>query len=249
MGHLKIHGIQFDSLWENWEENCARIEQEIERCEAGKLIVLPEMSLTGFTMNGSKHPGFSHIDEFFRDQARKSGSHIIAGYGRREGNSYLNCAGLWAPDGTMESEYIKTYPFSHSGEDKIYRAGSGPRLIEVMGIKLALSICYDLRFPEHFRAVTADLHIIIANWPEKRINHWKTLTEARAIENQAYVFALNRKGIDGNQIYYSGDSRCIDPWGAIEEASGTHFDCIVDTDRIHEIQRKYPFLADKKTAG
>lgn len=104
-----------------------------------------------------------------------------------------------------------------AGEEKIYSAGTKNITVELNGWKIRPFICYDLRFPIWTRNIANqfDAAIFIANWPERRSEHWKTLLQARAIENQCYVIGVNRVGTDGNGLSYSGDTSLIDPWGTI----------------------------------
>ena len=104
-----------------------------------------------------------------------------------------------------------------AGEEKIYSAGKKNITVELNGWRIRPFICYDLRFPAWTRNIRNqfDAAIFIANWPEKRSAHWKSLLQARAIENQCYIIGVNRIGTDGNGLSYSGDSSVIDPWGAV----------------------------------
>ena len=104
-----------------------------------------------------------------------------------------------------------------AGEEKVYSAGTKNITVEVNGWRIRPFICYDLRFPVWTRNISNqfDAAMFIANWPERRSAHWKVLLHARAIENQCYIIGVNRVGIDGNGLSYSGDSSIIDPWGNI----------------------------------
>jgi len=102
-----------------------------------------------------------------------------------------------------------------AGEEKVYSPGEKLVTIDLDGWKIRPFVCYDLRFPAWTRNTEDryDLAIFIANWPERRANHWKILLQARAIENQCYVVGVNRVGTDGNGLTYSGDSTVVDPTG------------------------------------
>jgi predicted amidohydrolase len=123
----------------------------------------------------------------------------------------------------------------------------------VNGWKLNLQVCYDLRFPVWARQITHegnpeyDLLVYVANWPEKRSLAWKTLLQARAIENQCYVVGVNRVGTDGNGIRYSGDSMVVGPLGEII-ASGSDadesFTVELDKEQLDDARDKMPFLKD-----
>ncbi|MGZ8541559.1 MAG: nitrilase-related carbon-nitrogen hydrolase, partial [Chitinophagaceae bacterium] len=149
--------------------------------------------------------------------------------------------------------YDKRHRFAFAGEDQYYTAGDKRLIASVKGWKINLQVCYDLRFPVWSRQQAQsgepeyDLLIYVANWPEKRITAWKTLVQARAIENQSYVVGVNRTGTDGNDINYSGDSMIVDPLGEIlyhkknEEDIST---IILTKDHLQTVREKFPFWKD-----
>ena len=142
-----------------------------------------------------------------------------------------------------------------AGEDKVFKAGETPKVVEFKGWKINLQICYDLRFPE----LTAnrllpdgnskfDMILYVANWPEKRQEHWNTLLKARAIENQSFVIACNRVGIDFNDINYSGGSCVINAVGTLISKESNKEGLIVttiDKSNLNEIRDQLPFLRDR----
>jgi predicted amidohydrolase len=156
---------------------------------------------------------------------------------------------LWVrPDGTHE-HYDKRHLFALGKEDHTYTAGTKKLIVELNGWKICPMICYDLRFPVWMRNVNEDydLLMIVANWPEKRALHWRTLIPARAVENQSYVIGVNRVGHDGNEVYHSGDSTCIDPNGNVvyykrDEEDVYTFSVIGD--EVKKARRALPFLKD-----
>jgi len=119
---------------------------------------------------------------------------------------------------------------------------------DVEGVSVTPLVCYDLRFPEPFRlaAKETDLFAVVANWPAKRREHWRTLLRARAIENQAYVLGVNRVG-EGNGLVYAGDSAALSPLGeTLAEASGSEAVLLVDVDpaAVREARATFPVLSD-----
>ena len=139
---------------------------------------------------------------------------IIAGLSMRREGQYLNSALAFAPDGSLVATYDKQRLFGYAKETTVYSAGTSPCVIQVGELSLGLFVCFDLRFPELFREVGAEVDacVIIANWPSARQRHWEVLTQARAIENQCYVVGVNRIG-EGDGLEYSGGSLILDPWG------------------------------------
>jgi predicted amidohydrolase len=153
------------------------------------------------------------------------------------------------PDGSHE-HYDKRHLFALGQEHNTYTAGTKKLFVELNGWKICPVICYDLRFPVWLRNIEAnpyDLLIVVANWPERRAAHWRTLIPARAVENQSYVIAVNRVGHDGNEVYHSGDSTCIDPNGKVvyykrDEEDLYTFSIIGD--EVEKVRRALPFLKD-----
>ena len=152
------------------------------------------------------------------------------------------------PDGTYE-HYDKRHLFALGKEHQTYTAGTQRLIVELNGWKICPVICYDLRFPVWLRNVDAayDLLLVVANWPEKRALHWRSLIPARAIENQCYVVAVNRVGHDGNEVYHSGDSSCIDPNGKVIYYKRDEEDLYtfsINAEELALTRRAMPFLRD-----
>jgi predicted amidohydrolase len=153
------------------------------------------------------------------------------------------------PDGSYE-HYDKRHLFALGKEHNTYTAGTEKLFVELNGWIICPVICYDLRFPVWLRNVNEyayDLLIVVANWPERRALHWRTLLPARAVENQAYVIGVNRVGHDGNEVYHSGDSTCIDPNGNVVYYKRDEDDVYTFTiiaDEVKKARRALPFLKD-----
>jgi predicted amidohydrolase len=151
-------------------------------------------------------------------------------------------------DGTYEY-YDKRHLFGLGEEDQHYSAGSKKLVVELNGWKICPVICYDLRFPVWLRNKDEvyDMLLVVANWPEKRSLHWRTLIPARAVENQAFVVAVNRVGHDGNEVYHSGDSMCIDPNGKVVYYKPNDEDLYtfsINKDELDNARAAFPFLKD-----
>ena len=155
------------------------------------------------------------------------------------------------PDGTL-GHYDKRHRFAFAGEDKEYTAGNRRLIARVKGWRINLLVCYDLRFPVWARQGSVeepefDILLYVANWPERRVNAWKTLLAARAIENQCFVVGVNRVGNDGNDIYHSGDSMVIDPLGAVLYQKTGEEDIhtiVLKKEMLEDTRRKFPFWKD-----
>lgn len=181
------------------------------------MVVLPEMTLTGFTMDAhtvAEPAQGSATVSSFEGLARAYAVHIAFGvvlHGRTRPRNTLVVAG---PDGEV-ARYAKVHPFTYAGEAEAYEAGDSLVVAAVGGMRFGLSICYDLRFAEQYAALApaVDAFLVIANWPARRIAHWEVLLRARAIETQAWVLGVNRTGVDGNGVEYPPSTYVFSPRG------------------------------------
>jgi predicted amidohydrolase len=251
---MRITLVQYHPAWENKTINRNKILSLVENnsFQNGALI-FPEMTLTGFSMNAIRLSEEKEGDsfQFFSDLAKKFSTYIIAGIIEKDGNNFYNTSLHINSFGDLINYYRKIHPFSFSDEDKYYRGGDKPVVTEIGEWKIGLSICYDLRFPELFRFYVkerVDLIVNIANWPVTRIDHWRTLLKARAIENQCYVAGVNRIGADPN-AEYNGYSSIFDPMGKeiISLADGERIiPVIIEKEKVKQTREKLPFLKDIK---
>ncbi|MBI1932053.1 MAG: hypothetical protein HYS24_05905 [Ignavibacteriales bacterium] len=251
---MKISICQFAPVWNNKEESILSIENIISKIEKGtNCLIFPEMTLTGFTMNAKDFA--EEIDglgiSYFLSLARRKKLEIFAGIIEKDGNKYYNSLFHFNSWGIIQAVYRKIHPFSLAKENENYSAGNEALVSTIDLNNIGLSICYDLRFPELYRMQTkngAEVLINIANWPTKRIDHWKTLLKARAIENQCYVIGANRIGNDP-YYEYNGCSAVFNPMGeelilaANEEKL---FYCEIDFNIVKTVREKLPFLNDMK---
>ena len=163
--------------------------------------------------------------------------------------SARNEAVAFAPDGAELVRYEKQRPFTGAGEDTVHLPGSRAVVFEWGGVKIAPLVCYDLRFPELFRdalRLGAEMFVVIAAWPVKRIEHWTTLLRARAIENQAYVLGVNRTGQEP-RFFYNGQSQLVDPHGTVCAQAGTEQERLhasIDPTLVHTWREEFPAVRD-----
>jgi predicted amidohydrolase len=175
---------------------------------------------------------------------------VIGGLAAPGADRPRNACLLVDPAGAEVLCYHKLHPFSLAGEDRHYEAGDQVCTAEVEGVRVTPLICYDLRFPEPFRAVAdrTDLFVVVASWPEARRRHWSALLAARAIENQAFVLGVNRVG-EGDGLAYRGDSALIDPLGGVIAAAAVQPGVVrgeVAASAVAEIRARFSFLADRR---
>lgn len=248
---LKVGIVQYNPVWEDKAANMLKIKNLTENSGSLDLMIFPEMTLTGFTMNSDKFAekleGESYT--FFSNLAREADCSIMYGVIEKGKNKNFNVLIHLNNQGRIVSTYRKIHPFSYSKEDKFYGKGKSLVITKVKGYEIGLSICYDLRFPELYRFYGKEkVHILvdIANWPETRIEHWSALLRARAIENQCYMIGVNRIGSDP-KLNYNGFSSVYDPMGKEIVSLEKHEKVIIveiDKAIVNEIRKKLPFLKD-----
>jgi omega-amidase len=209
---------EYDTGWQDpvLSLGLARVIAQQARAAGADFLVLPEMCASGFTMDaeGFAEQADGQSSRALSALAAENHLWLVAGLSIRRKGRYLNSALAFAPDGSLIATYDKQRLFGYAKETIVYSAGTSPCVIKLGGLSMGLFVCFDLRFPELFREVAADVDacVIIANWPSARQRHWDVLTHARAIENQCYVVAVNRIGM-GDGLEYSGGSLIVDPWG------------------------------------
>ncbi len=251
MENLKVTVFQGYLFWENIDKNLQNISLKMSGMRASTdLIVLPEMFSTGFTMNAPAlaEPMGGKTMQWMQREAAKYDAVVTGSIIIEEAGKYYNRLIWMRPDGTYE-HYDKRHLFALGKEHDVYTAGEKRLIVDLKGWNICPVICYDLRFPVWLRNVDAeyDILLIVANWPERRALHWRTLIPARAVENQSYVIGLNRVGHDGNEVYHSGDSTCIDPNGNVVYYKRDEEDLYTFTVNAFELEktrRALPFLKD-----
>jgi predicted amidohydrolase len=251
MSTLKITTFQSYLFWENIDKNLQNLGLRLSSIrEKTDLIILPEMFSTGFSMNPSKlaEEMGGKTMQWMLEQARRFDCVVTGSIIIKEENKNYNRLIWMRPDGTYEY-YDKRHLFGLGEEDQHYTAGIKKLFVELKGWKICPVICYDLRFPVWLRNTNQDydMLLIVANWPERRSLHWRSLIPARAIENQAFVVAVNRVGHDGNEVYHSGDSMCIDPNGKVIYYKPNDEDLYtfsINKEDVTEARASFPFLKD-----
>ena len=260
MKDLRIALIQTDLHWEDIAANLQMLDGKIRSItEEVDLIALPEMFSTGFSMSPERvaEPMDGAAVQWLRQMAKLKNC-VVTGsltlYDEHDGvRKYYNRLVWMKPDGLYEI-YDKRHLFSMSDEPKVYTAGDKRLIQSINGWRICPMICYDLRFPvwarnaiNDQRETTYDVLLYVANWPDRRVQAWRTLLQARAIENQSYVVGVNRIGHEGDAIYYSGDSSVIDPLGNILYRKEHDADIAIvelNYEEMIKVRRQFPFLKD-----
>lgn len=256
MRDLRVTLAQVNQVWEDKTANLRHFEEMLSVVSETDLIVLPEMFHTAFSMNGealAEPMDNSEALGWLTRMAREKNAAFYTSFIASDQGKLYNRGVFAEPSGNLHI-YDKRKTFGLAGENAVYTAGNTEQIVNYLGWKINLQICYDLRFPENIRnglsedgSARYDVLIYVANWPERRASHWKTLLKARAIENQCFVVGVNRVGTDALDLSYSGDSVIhsalgeeMTQLGANEEIQ-TKVLSLID---LQQVREKLPFLSD-----
>ncbi len=251
MNALRITLIQADLVWENIVANRDAFSSKLSLLGGSTdIIILPEMFSTGFTQNPgpfAEQMNGSTVG-WMKDVASVANAVVTGSIIIREGSRYYNRL-LWVtPEGEISS-YDKYHLFRYAKEDTVFSGGKEKVIFTYKGWKIRPFICYDLRFPvwsaNHQKEY--DLGIYVASWPALRAAHWDALLMGRAIENQIYIAAVNRVGVDGNGFTYDGRSSLIDPQGRMLHKCGDGEEIITRTiskQVLEDYRAKFPAWKD-----
>ena len=255
---VKICAIQMCAIIGDKLKNYDKIKYLSDKIRYSDVIVLPEVWNIGWNCKIFKEQSedlrHSPTLEVLKALAIKTHSNIIGGSfitKDAKGNLYNTC-----PVINREGQLIKTYNKNHlysyygSNEGEELQKGESPSMVEIEGIKYGLTICYDIRFPEIYRAYRkagADVLINCAAWANTKPIPWEMMTKSRAIENQAYMVAVNQYGDMGNNECNLGHSRIIDYNGntlaEILDGEGI-IECEIKLNEMYEFRRRCTILED-----
>lgn len=255
---MRVALVSLDQHWQDKGANFSRCEAfaheaRIQGCD---LVIFPEMTLTGYSLDMaaiSEPEDGSFTLASFDKLAKETGLAIVFGAclldpaTGRPRNQFC----LAHPEVNSQAIYAKVHPFSYAGEEKLLEAGGRLGMANVGALRLGASICYDLRFPELYAAMapTCNAAIAIANWPTRRVAHWRTLLVARAIENQFFMLGVNRIGVDGNGLAYEKSTLAVAPDGSILKPvmAGEELDIYdIDPQQAARYRAEFPTVRDKR---
>jgi omega-amidase len=219
------------------------------------IVVFPELWSTGYDLENGARYATSTADGIFAAVGQLAEDLHIAILGSclsdlGEGG-IGNTAVYFDNHGQNLGEYSKTHLFRLMDEDQYLAAGNQKTMVETQWGMMGLAICYDLRFPELFRAYAlagTQLVFLPSEWPHPRLKHWQTLLRARAIENQMFIVACNRVGHSKNTDFF-GHSVIVDPWGeAIIEGGEKEMllTATIELDQVNEVRTKIPIFKDRR---
>lgn len=251
MQELTLALIQTDIIWEDITGNLDRLYPLVlslqDKCD---IVILPEMFTTGFSMQAEKlaESPDGNTMRLLQTWSQQTGIAICGSFICKENNKCYNRA--FFITGKERFFYDKRHLFRMGAEITHFTAGEEQCIVAFKGWNISLQVCYDLRFPVWCRNVNNnfDLQIFVASWPTARQSVWDTLLKARAIENQAYVAGVNRIGIDGYGLKYSGGSVVADMKGDIIASAPTNEDaiilCTLQKSTLNSYREKFPAWMD-----
>jgi len=245
---LSVCLIQHPLVWEAPADNRRQFEHRVRENAGADVFVLPEMFTTGFSMNAignAESPG-GDTTRWMQDIAREMDCAITGSIATRVGEVVFNRMLFVTPDAV--TVYDKRHLFRMAGEHKRYAAGHQRVVTEWRGWRILLQVCYDLRFPVFSRNQNDyDLAIYVANWPAPRALHWRSLLQARAIENLSAVVGVNRIGADANGLDYRGDSLAIAANGDLLTDLGDREICqtvLIKAEEQNRYRERFPAFLD-----
>jgi omega-amidase len=257
MRDLTISLIQITQFWEDKSKNIANISAIMMENFSTDLILLPEMFNTAFSMdarNLAESMALSPSLNQLKIWAKQKNAAIYTSMMVKDGEQFFNRGFFIYPNGEFV-HYDKRNLFAYGGEGAVFSPGKEEKIVDYLGWKINLQVCFDLRFPtcsannmDKEDKAKYDLLLYVANWPEKRIAHWEKLLCARAIENQAYVAGLNRVGVDGNGLNYNGQSVVNDynglPILSFEKNENAARSTTLNARSLQAFRKELPFLKD-----
>ncbi|MFC4736932.1 carbon-nitrogen family hydrolase [Bacillus daqingensis] len=258
---LKTALVQMDVVFGDPEANRQKVKQAVEEAVAEKadVIVLPEMWTTGYDFDFIKEKLENEASDtilFLQELARNHRVNLIAGsVAKKTEEGTFNTLLVFNRHGGLRKEYSKAHLFRLMNEEKHLTQGDEGGMFKLEHGYAAGFICYDIRFPEWMRThmlhpkFTPDVFYVVAEWPKARIEQWRALLIARAIENQVFVVACNRTGADPNNAF-GGHSLVISPLGEVLAETGEEETILYaefDTEDVHEIRENIPVFQDRRT--
>jgi predicted amidohydrolase len=250
---IKLALIQTDLVWENTQDNLDNFDTLLRDVKDDTdIIILPEVFSTGFALDPSnfEKPVGEQAFKWLKKKANSLDKVMVGSVIFEENEKYFNRMFWMCPDGSFEF-YDKRHLFQMGDEHKVMTAGNQPTIVTYKNTKFNLQICYDLRFPvwvknnydKQTNSHDYDVLLYIANWPNSRKQTYMSLLKARAIENQAFVVWVNRVGIDGHKISFSGDSLLVNPLGVVQSQLPENQEEIlyveINTDELSTLRKNY----------
>jgi len=247
---IRVYAVQSDIVWASPGANVEAFRKKVSGINDADIIVLPEMFSTGFAAQpeGIAEPADSDTLRWMKTTAAEKNCAVAGSIAVGEKGKFHNRFYFVKPDGNV-SFYDKHHLFTYAGEDRHFTAGNERVTVEFRGMRFLLLVCYDLRFPVWSRnRGDYDAILYVASWPESRVEAWKTLLRARAIENQCWVVGVNRVG-DDPVCHYCGGTAIIDPYGKTLRECGygaeETISAELDINELNAFRKKFPVIDDR----
>lgn len=251
---MKVASIQLEIKDnETKEQRMAHVDKMLESLEGYDLVVLPEVWATGYFSFDKYKEEAEPIDgpfvQHYAKKAKELSLMIFAGsfIEIEDGNLY-NTSIFFGKDGEILDTYRKIHLFRYgSREGELLKRGEKISVVDTEFGKIGLSTCYDMRFPELYRKqvdLGAEIFLVTAAWPHRRIIHWDTFNVARALENQCFVISSNCVGDHGG-TFFGGHCQVVDPWGTVIAKGGDNETIVkaeIDLNAIEETRERFPNL-------
>lgn len=254
---MRIACVQLNIAFGDPKENFRKVEEKVRKGAMlnAEIVVLPEMWNTGYDLTNLEEIADVNGEDtksLLARLAKELHIHIIGGsVSTKRGNHFFNTMYVVNNIGKVIAEYDKAHLFKLMDEHLYLEAGTDKNIFTLNDVDMGGVICYDLRFPEWFRTHSlagAKIIFVPAQWPAGRIDHWKILLQARAIENQCFIVAVNRVGEDLNNSF-NGNSMVIAPWGEVlwlgaeEETIGL---VEINLDEVDKVRKRIPVFQDRR---
>lgn len=244
MTGFRVALVQMEIALGDPEANFSRAERWIAQAasQGAQLVLLPELWATGYALPQAEALADPLGEGVFATMSRWAET-----YGVVLGGSHLeetfkgvhNTFALYGSDGFLWAAYRKIHLFAPLGERLYLLAGDQIEVVQLPWCAAGMAVCYDLRFPEMFRLQAVDgarVFLLVAEWPQQRMDHWHMLLRARAVENQAFVLAVNRVGKDHKYTYVGGSS-VIGPDGRLKRRLGADPGLLIEDIDLAEVDQ------------
>jgi len=251
---LRVAAAQLEITLGEPETNIGRARRLLAdaKQQGAEVVLLPELWTTGYDLERAAELAVDlRSDNEISKLAREFDIYLCGSVLEKREGKFFNSFTIYSPIGELLAVYRKLHLFAPLREPQFLTPGDEPVTIELPWGKLGLAICYDLRFPELFRSYAvggARLMLVCAEWPHPRLEHWRTLLRARAIENQAYVVACNAVGHANDTVFF-GHSMIINPWGEVLAEAGEAETVLageLDLAEVDRIRSQFPVLSDRR---
>ncbi len=254
---MKVATIQLSVVENDKDATLKKASIAIKQCSDADLIILPEIWNIGF-MSFDRY--VSEAEDvngptmtMLKTLAQQIGAFLHTGsFVEKENDQYFNTSFLLSPDGEILAKYRKLHLFGYNSEEsQLLTSGEAPVVVKTPFGSIGMATCFDLRFPELFRAMVdmgAQIFLVSSAWPYPRIEPWIMFNRVRALENQSFLISANSAGINRG-IQFAGHSMVVDPWGTVVAGAGDEEGIVqtqIDPQKVQQAREAFPALAGRR---